>query len=291
MKNPKKSLSIVGIVLAVILVVGVWMYFSPRVIADARVSGWYFGHQKWSGEILVTGDVMIFGDLAVAPGTIVKFVVGDDRGGGDEVPADGFNDADPTRLLAYSTTHSSLTILRKLIAVGTKEQKIVFTSASAKPTLADWEAIVFFGNGSVVDNTLVEYNRNGLNPIGRQADSVIRNTTVQHVLWGAISTAHSGISAIGNYLADAGHEGLDVGYEGTGQVIRGNTIENCHTAIVVLGGSAIIENNVIKNCGDGIFVEEGASPTLKNNSITLALPDNPLSWRYGDYVIPLFEKP
>ncbi|MBI2448344.1 right-handed parallel beta-helix repeat-containing protein [Candidatus Microgenomates bacterium] len=287
----KKRLLLAGILLLALIFLVSILYFLPKVTSGGRVSGWYFGHQKWSGEITVSGDVLIIGDLIVEPGTKVSFVVGDDQKSGDEIPPDGFNDNDPTRLRSYTITHSGITVLRRFIARGTKDQKIIFTSVSQTPALADWESIVFFGNGSVVDNVIVNYSRNGLNPVGRQNKSVIQNSIVEHTLWGAISTAHSGISAINNYLADSGHEGFDVGYEGAGQVIRGNTIENCHTAIVVLGGSPLIENNTIKNCGDGIFIEEGASPTLENNSITLAPIDSPLSWRYGDYVIPVFDVP
>lgn len=213
----------------------------------------------WSGEIIVTGDVEIMGSLTVLPGTIVKFAVGDNTGRGDEIEEDGFNDSDPTRLKSYTTIHSGIFVLRKFIAKGTAEQKIVFTSGAKNPKLADWESIVFMGDKSIVDNVLVEYSRNGLNPVGAQPNSIIKNSKVLHTLWGSISTAHSGIQIVNNYLADAGHEGIDLAYKAP-QIVRDNLIEDCHTGIYVYGESAAID-------------------------------DSKCEWRYDDYVIPLFGDP
>ncbi|KKU48657.1 MAG: hypothetical protein UX68_C0010G0032 [Parcubacteria group bacterium GW2011_GWA2_46_9] len=265
-------------------------FFSTSKTANTKVSGMYFGNQEWGGEIAVTGDTEIIGNLTVTPGTVVKFVVGDDRGRGDEVEKDGFNDNDPTRLRSYTATHSSLFVFRKLIAQGTKEKNIVFTSAAMEPRLADWESIVFRGDGSIVDNVVVEYSRNGLNPMGSQPNSVIKNSVVRHALWGTISSANSSIKIINNYLSDAGHEGIDLAYK-TEQIVRGNTIEDCHTGIAAMDGSAIIENNTIRNCGDGIFINKGASPKVYNNTIVIAPADSKREWRYDNYVIPIFSDP
>lgn len=265
-------------------------FFSTAKTTNAKISGIYVGNQVWSEGITITGDTAIFGNLTVLPGTVVKFVVGDNRGWGDEVEKDGFNDNDPTRQKSYTTTHASLFVLRKFIAQGTKDKKILFTSSALKPYLADWEAIVFQGDGSVLDNVVVEYTRNGLNPIGNQPNSIIKNSIVRHALWGTISTANSSIQIVDNYLSDAGHEGIDLAYKGP-QVVKGNTIEDCHAGIAVMGGSAIIENNTIKNCGDGIFVSPDSSPKVSNNTVIPALEASKREWRYGNYVIPIFGDP
>lgn len=289
MSRKKIALSIC-VALVLTAGIGSMNFFSTRKTANTRVSGLYFGNHEWSGEITITGDTEIFGNLTILPGTVVKFEVGDDRRLGDEVEKDGFNDNDPTRLRSYTTNHASLFVFHKLIARGTKEQNILFTSAAEKPYLADWESIVFRGNGSILDHVVVEYTRNGLNPVGHQPDSVITHSIVRHTLWGAISSANSSIQIINNDLSDAGHEGIDLAYKAA-QVVRGNTIEDCHTGIAVIDGSAIIENNTIKNCGDGIFINEGASPKVSNNTIILAPADSKREWRYGNYAIPIFGYP
>ncbi|MBI2577585.1 MAG: right-handed parallel beta-helix repeat-containing protein [Candidatus Wildermuthbacteria bacterium] len=265
-------------------------FFSTTKTENAEISGMYLGNQIWSGEIIITGDAEIFGKLTVLPGTVVKFAVDDDRGRGDEVEKDGFNDNDPTRLKSYTTTHSGIFVFRKLIAKGEKDKQIIFTSAAKTPNLADWESIVFMGDGSIVENVIVEYSRNGLNPAGKQQNSIIKNSIVRHTLWGAISASHSSIQIVDNYLSDAGHEGIDLAYEGE-QIVRGNTIEDCHTGIAVIDGSAVIENNTIRNCGDGILVSPNSSPKLSGNMVILAPDSSKREWRYGDYVIPIFDYP
>lgn len=248
------------------------------------------GSQIWSGDIYVTGDVELLGNLTVSPGTTVKFSVGDDRHRGDEVPADGFNDKDPTRLKSYTTTHASLFVMGKLVAKGTKTQPIIFTSAATNPNLADWEAIIFRGDGSIIDNIVVEYTRNGLNPIGKQPNSVIQNTISCHSMWGAISAANSNIKIINNHLFDAGHEGIDLKFNDN-QEVSGNIIEDCHTGIASIAGRQLIKNNIITNCGDGVYLDPQSSATSIGNTFVPAPAESPRVWRYGNYEIPIFGNP
>src|SRR3989338_6630003 len=288
--NLKKILYILVIIIVLITVFIAYKFFSTTKISNTSISGWFIGSQIWSGSISVTGDVDILGNLTVLPGTTVKFSVGDDRHKCDEVPADGFNNEDPTRLKSYSTTHSSLFILRKLIAKGGQAEPIVFTSAEQKPNLADWEAIIFQGDGSIVDNIIVEYTRNGINPTGEQPNSVIQNTISRHALWGAISSANSNIKIIKNYLSDAGHEGIDLKFNGN-QEVSGNIIDDCHTGIASIAGSQIIKNNTITNCGDGIYISPESSATSIGNTFTPAPEESQRVWRYGNYEIPIFDYP
>lgn len=254
------------------------------------MSGFFIGNQIWSGDIYVTGDIEILGNLTVMPGTKIRFSVGDDRNKGDEVPSDGFNDKDPTRLKSYTTNHSSLFVMRKLIAIGTQAQPIIFTSAAQKPYLADWEAIIFQGDGSIIDNIIVEYTRNGLNPIGKQPNSVIQNSISRHVMWGAISSANSNIKITNNYLTDAGHEGIDLKFNGNQEVV-GNVIDDCHTGIASMSGSQLIKNNTITNCGDGVYISPESTAISINNTFVPAPIGSERVWSYGDYKIPIFSDP
>ena len=286
----KKIVIVICILLFIAVGFIIFKFFSTTKSANATISGIYLGNQVWSEEILITGDTEILGSLTVLPDTIVKFVVGDDRELGDEVEKDGFNDNDPTRLKSYTTMHSSLFILRKLIAQGTKAKKIIFTSAADKPYLADWEAIVFQGDGSILDNVVVEYTRNGINPIGKQPNSVIQNSISRHVMWGAISAANSNIKIINNHLSDAGHEGIDLKFNGN-QEVSGNIIEDCHTGIASIAGSQLIKNNIITNCGDGVYIDPKSSAISIGNTFVSAPENSMREWRYGNYVIPIFEYP
>lgn len=286
----KKIIIVISVIIAIIIGFLAVKYFSSSDKSNIKLSGLYLGNQVWSGTITLTGDTTVLGNVTVQPGTTVRFIVGDDQKSGDEVPADGFNDKDPTRLKSYTTTHSSLFILNKLVAQGSPDQPIIFTSAAGKPDLADWEAVIFRGNGSIVDNVIAEYNRNGFNPTGKQPDSIIKNSVFRHTLWGGVSSANSNISIIGNNFSDNGHEGIDLKYNG-GQIVKNNTISDCHTGIASIAGAQIIENNTITNCGDGVYIDSKSTAQSINNSFIPAPENSQRIWRYGDYTIPIFDYP
>lgn len=288
--SKKRIVIIIFILLSITIAFIIFKFFSTTEIVNARISGVYFGNQIWSGKITITGDTEILGNLTVLPGTIVKFVVGDDQRRGDEVEKDGFNDNDPTRLKSYTTTHAGLFVLRKLMARGTKDKQIVFTSGAEKPYLADWEAVVWQGNGSIIDNVIAEYTRNGLNPVGKQPNSIIQNSISRHAMWGAISAANSNIKIINNHLSDAGHEGIDLKFNGD-QEVSGNIIDNCHTGIASMDGSQLIKNNIITNCGDGVYIDPKSNAISIDNTFVSAPENAQHEWRYGNYAIPIFGYP
>jgi hypothetical protein len=259
--------------------------------ADETVSGWRFGNQRWSGTMTITGDTTIIGSLTIAPGTTIRFAVGDDQHTGEEIAPDGYNDRDPTRLQSWATSHAGLLVLRKLIARGTPTQRILFTSASPKPNYADWEALIFFGNRSAIEYATIEWSRNGINPAGNQPESILAHNIVRHTFWGAISANTATIQILDNELVDAGHEGIDI--KSGSHIVRGNLISDCHAGIMVFGGDAIVENNTIRACGDGIGPEDNPrveSYRLKN-TIEPASPDTTREWRYGNFAYQLFGEP
>lgn len=270
--------------------IGVIIFLFERTVSrvNANITGFYVGSQKWSGQMIVTGDVHILGNLIVEPGTIVKFIASDDQYDGGEIPPDGFNDKDPSRLLAYERSHINLFVLGKMIAEGTSDQPITFTSAAAHPAIADWQAIDFQGNGSHLDHVIVEYSRNGVTPIGNQSKSIVEHSIIRHALWGCVSGGASSIQVLNNDISDCGHEGVDV--QKGGGIIRGNHIRDSHSGIVVLAGDPIIEGNTITNVGDGIAILPGAHPSVADNTITLAPDTSRLEWRYQDFAYTMFDR-
>lgn len=252
-----------------------------------RLSGILFGAQRWSGDILITGDVIVIGDLAIDPGTTIRFAAGDDQASGTEVAADGFNDNDPTRLVAYARTHSDLAVVGKLTTRGTASAPITFTSAATSPALADWQGVSFSADGSLLEGIVMEWSRNGVTPKGSQPNSVLQSSIIRHTMWGCVSGGSAGIQVLNNTISDCGHEGVDV--QDGNMVIRGNTITDSHAGVVVLAGSPIIEGNTMTNVGDGIGPTPlRGTPRISGNSITLAPSDSRLEWRYGSFVIRIF---
>ncbi len=288
----KTRIVLIGIATLVALLGAVTVkFFSTSHVRNASVSGWRFGNQEWSETITITGDTIIIGNLTVQPGTKVQFAVSDDRHSGDEIGPDGYNDNDPTRLKSWTTTHSNLVVLRKIIAQGTAQQRILFTSAAAQPNYADWEAIVFYGNHSVIEYATVEWSRNGVNPMGNQPDSVISHNIIRNIFWGAVSANTTTIQILENEISEAGHEGIDM--KSGQQVVRNNTITDCHTGIMVGDSNAIVEGNTIRNCGDAITpaTNPNFSEYLKKNTIEIAPDTAAKEWRYGNFAYHLFDNP
>lgn len=167
------------------------------------------------------------------------------------------------------------------MAVGTPEEKIVFTSAAEEPNYADWISIGFGGDGSIIENCLVEWSRNSITPGRNQPNTIIRNNLIKNTFWGGIGGGYSGAQISGNEIIEAGHEGIDV--QGGNPIIENNIIRNAHAGIVILNGSAVVKNNTMVNIGNGVHVDDRATPTLENNNIELALENSTKEWRYGDF--------
>jgi len=294
MKKWLKILLVISvIILILILVVGIFFieYIQrPEHIHNQNISGVFMKSQIWSGEILITGDVLILKDLTILPGSVIKFAVQDDQQKGYEIPADGYMDIDPTRLISYGKTHSSLTVRGRLNASGTSEKRILFTSAAENPKIADWEGIYPQGDGSLIEYAVVEWSRSGIAlSDGPTPNSIFRNNIVRQTFWGAISTGWSSCQVYNNEIYECGHEGVDV--QGGNPIIENNTIYNSHAGIVVLRGSAVIRNNIMKNVGNAIHIGKDASPILENNYAKLAPEDSKKEWRYGDFAYTMFGHP
>ncbi len=281
---------IVAVVAVIVVATGVYgvLFWGPyRMVQNQRLSGTLVGNREFSGTVTVTGDTTVVGNARFLPGTKVQFVVGDDQGGGDEVPPDGFLDNDPARLFSYSQTHARFVVLGRLEARGLQDNPILFTSASPTPHLADWEAFYFYGDGSTIDHAVFEYSRNGMNPLGSQPHSVARNSVFRHNLWSGPSLSSSSMTLEHSDISDAGHEGVDV--QGGAAVIRDNFIHDTHSGIVVVAGTATIENNRMVNTSAGISAGPGVTlEREQNNTVELAPATSTLEWRYGDWVYRMY---
>ncbi len=286
-------LTLSGMALILVIACGAalaWIYDGPRrAIADKKLHGFSLGNQEWSGTITLTGDTTVIGNLWIKPGTKVLFEVGDDQGTGDEIQPDGYNDADPTRLSAYTKSHSALIVLGVLIAKGSSEKQIIFTSASSNPTYADWESICFSGSGSQFEYVLVEYARNGINPMLPHQKFSVRNSLFRHNYWSGLSLSRSDAEITECELSDSGHEGIDL--QSGNCILKNNTIRDCHAGIVILAGHAVIEGNKISDCGAGIHIGDNATATLSNNEIRLASPYSKREWRYKNHAYAMFASP
>jgi len=108
----------------------------------------------WEGRVLITGDVYVPPGvtLTVAPGTVIRFKRMDELSGRNM-----FGNDSPYY------PQAELIIRGRIIAQGTKDRPIIFTSAEIDPKPADWGAINLLGSrGNVFEYCKVLCAYNGI---------------------------------------------------------------------------------------------------------------------------------
>jgi len=133
----------------------------------------------------------------------------------------------------------------ELIADGTPEYPIVFTSSDASPAKSDWEGIQIYSTSddavTVIDNCIVEYSYYGIYVDGTSPD--ITNSTFQH-----------------NY------RGMYLRYLGSD--VTSNTVENNTRGVHNYISSPYYNNNVIRNNSvRGLYAYGASTPTFYQTTI------------------------
>ncbi|WP_223905659.1 NosD domain-containing protein [Geobacter sp. AOG1] len=222
----------------------------------------------WEGDIVITGDVHVpvGSTLTIAPGTTVRFKkiapVGDRNLFGVESPY---------------YPQAEIIVTGRLIAKGTAEKPILFTSAEANPQPADWGSLNFLGSkGNVVEHCRVEYAYNGVHSHGGQVlikdDTFVKNAVAISVKKEdeAVGTPGFGIPAditvTGNLIED-NKGGINVRISKA--VITRNTIRGNKFFGIWLKGKCEgeISRNEITANQKGIFFYKAGGMTIKDNNI------------------------
>ena len=247
--------------------------------SEVTKSGHITKDETWSGVVHITGDVFVDSGvtLTILPGTRVLFAAHSD----DQHSGKGFSDPfvesrdDPARTLEYAQSH--IEIIGKIIARGTPDNMITFTSDSPSPHHADWVRITLW-SGSIMEFCIVEYNLSGICPLGD--DVTVSHNIVRHVLWGGICSSHCSPTITHNNISDCGHEGIDV--HGGSPAISHNAITQSHNGIIITeGASPIIEDNtLVDNANCGIGVMENSSGLIRNNDIITQNRQSYYEWTY-----------
>lgn len=200
----------------------------------------------WSGEILITGDVYVpLGvTLTIAPGTLVRFKRIDEQSG--------------KNLFRSETPYypqAELIIRGRLVAQGTRDNIITFTSAEKNALVADWGAINLLGS----DDNVIEYCKilfayNGIHAHSSTAlisHNILMNNGV------AISFKRES-------SPDEAWYGKD-----TDITVINNDIHNNKGGINVRNSKTLISYNRIRNNKFfGIWVKEKNSAYISFNDIT-----------------------
>ncbi|HEY6007011.1 MAG TPA: NosD domain-containing protein [Geobacteraceae bacterium] len=201
----------------------------------------------WAGDVLVTGDVHVPAGvtLTIAPGTTVRF-----KKIGPESDRNLFGVESPYY------PQAEIVVTGRLIARGTAEHPILFTSAEANPQPADWGSLNFLGSkGNVVESCRIEYAYNGVHAHG--AEVLIKNNTlVKNAV--AISVKREDDAK--------GTPGFGIPADIT---VTGNLVEDNKGGINVRISRAVITRNTIRgNKFFGIWIKGACQGEISRNDIT-----------------------
>jgi parallel beta-helix repeat protein len=149
---------------AVLLTVALSLSFCAGQKGKQIEKGTITSDTTWSGEILIKGDVEIAkgATLTITPGTIIRFAKIEPHG-----PANLYDKA-KAKNVAFE--RAELIVRGKLLARGTKDKMIVFTSAEGSPHAGDWGAINFQDSAdNIVEYCEISYGDTGVHGHGVQA--------------------------------------------------------------------------------------------------------------------------
>ncbi|MEJ2052350.1 MAG: energy transducer TonB [Calditrichaceae bacterium] len=183
---------------------------------------------SWSGEIRITGDVVVSqtGILIIEQGTKVIFEAQKDSKKSGE---------DPTR--------SELIIKGVLLAKGTANNKIIFTSSAKSPRMGDWYGIQIASSrqGSEIEYAIIEYAYDGI--IIKNCNPVISNSHIRY-----------------NY-----NSGLTIIIKANPKLTANVISENGYAGIVCrLNANPYLSENMISLNQIGIIVFGKSQPNLGN---------------------------
>lgn len=184
--------------------------------------------QRWQGDVLVSGTVKVAAGatLTIAPGTTIRFV--------DE---------------------AMLEVMGKIVAIGTPDSPITFTSAGRKEPSAWKEVSLESANGSEFAHCVFEYATWGI------------HTHFTHFLVkeSRFTKNMGGIRYMSGFAE-----------------IRRNVFEDNTIGIRWRAGRGQIEENVITRNEFGLFVKEkGGNPAITRNDI---FGNTGYNFRIGDFV-------
>jgi len=181
----------------------------------------------WSGTVIIRGQTVVKkgATLTILPGTVVKFAWIDEDG-------DNIGDGE-------------LNVEGHLIARGTKDNMITFTSAQEKPKMKDWTFLMISVNrDSTVEYCIFEYGFTGVQ-------------------------VHYSTAAIRNNLIRNNFEGIR--FSTTDVVIEHNEIRDNTYGIRYesRGSKTFVTNNVFKDNAYAFFPVQKCSSTvtIKDNNI------------------------
>lgn len=193
-----------------------------------EVSGEIAADTIWEGLVDVSGAVTVLENAAllIQPGTVVRFSAAKDAEG-----------APLTRLTVHGV----------LVAQGTPDQRIIFTSGAEKPGPSDWQGIL-------LETTAERVNR-------------ISHAVIRYAQTG-IGGSTSILAAEDVEIRD-GFRGVSALREFQGRLVRGRITGNEHGLYYLQSSGFVVEDSLISgNAAGGVICANNSSPAIRFSTIT-----------------------
>jgi len=220
----------------VIAIVGssllIFYYSLPLAPVDEPVfkGGTILQDETWSGAIFVNESIVVPSDitLTINPGTRIQFA--------------------PCRDYKDQTTVGFFVVGGTVIAVGTPEQQIWFTSDTETPINGDWSGIELYNtNTSVFKYVIVEFSGLGISQFDSKAN--ISHSIVRWVNAEGIYMERSSPMIEYNLLYQNGYHEIALEQYNYDVVIRNNIFAGGHVPFIVFDSTVTVEGNYFYNYG------------------------------------------
>lgn len=178
------------------------------------------GNEQWKGTIVLEGDVTVAssGRLLILPGTKVLFSANMDK---------AYSGRDKTR--------SELIVKGVLIARGSVNNKIRFSSTSSEPRMQDWYGILLSNpnRAAILEYAVVEYAYNGITI--KKCDPQISNSQFQYNFNAGFSVELGAMPTIvGNIISENGYAGV-ICNTGAKPIFTDNMITKNEIGVIIFG--------------------------------------------------------
>jgi hypothetical protein len=196
----------------------------------------------WSGDILIKGDVEVAENvtLIIMPGATVRFAK-IERFGPDKL----YNDKE------NHFARAEIFVKGKMLAQGSKENKITFTSAESSPNPGDWSSLNFSNStGNIVEHCVIMYGDTAVHC--HSSHVVITNNVFKHngTAFGCKNLKENPVQTI--------------------MPIMYNLFAENGGALLIGGGAspAVFHNDITGNEFFGLYVKKGGCSDVRFNSIS-----------------------
>ncbi len=232
----------------------------PNEISNAEKYGYITSNEVWSGEIHVTGDIIVPKGikLTIKPGTTILISANSDKENLMTVPGwqlsgiakertNYIHEGEPFR---DEPNHITIWIEGTLDAVGTPEEKIIIKSDSQNPGRYDWNTL-HIENGVISYTEIRDYRAMNLRTGIKLMNSELHNVGECPIC------IHDSINILieNNWVHDSGHEVVDI-WNSNPTIINNR-----------FGPSPRFKNPGGHNAGWGGLIVGSGLPTIENNII------------------------